>query len=131
MKATRKVIGVVMDDGNLQTMSQRMSFALLPPLYKNGKKLDMKFEIKLENIPHGENKPMERITFRTKEGRKIGLMIQNLIASFLLYQAQIGNDTEIAQRALLYNIQAGIELANQKLREWGIGKQATLPVEEM
>ena len=129
MKIKRKVLGSIIDDGNLRTMSQKLSFAFIPPVIKNGQRLDLKFELRLENIPHGTTQPQERITFRTEQGRKIGEILQNLVAGFLLYQAQIGNDTEVAQKALLYNIQLGIELANKKLREWGIGKQATLPVE--
>jgi len=126
MKIKRKVLDSIIDDGNLRTMSQKLSFAFIPPVIKNGQRLDMKFELRLENIPHGTTQPAERITFRTAEGRKIAEILQNVVAAFLLYPVLTGKSKEDAEHALLWNIQSGIALANQKLREWGIGKQETL-----
>lgn len=123
----KKVIGVVMDEGNLKTMVQKITVSLLPPVVEGGKRLDMKCEIKLENIPHGSTKPAERITFRTPKCHKIGQILQYLVAVFLLFQKEMGNNKEIAQLALAENIKEGIMLANKKLKEWG--EQAKLPVE--
>jgi len=130
-KVNRKIIGSIFDDGNLKTMSQRLTFAFIPPVYMNGKWLNLKFELKLENISKSNSNIMERITFRTEEGRKIAQIIQNAVASFILYQTLIKNNKEAIEHALIYNIRAGIDLANKKINEWGIGKQATLPVEEI